>query len=93
MDDGGKNWGGNGRTRCVTATVRAAVTATVAAKQVEQRDEAIADMQTARAAATALQCQAVTFYQGGKYALYRCKRYSDVRLVMAPTTLTNNTQH
>ena len=71
-------------TEDVTAKVRAAVTATITAKQVEQRDKAIADMQTACAAATGLQCQVVTFYQGGKYSLYRYKRYSDVRLVMAP---------
>jgi len=71
-------------TEDVTTQVRAAVTATVPAKQVEQRDKAIADMQTACTTATGLQCQVVTFYQGGKYSLYRYKRYGDVRLVMAP---------
>ena len=68
----------------VTAQVRSAVTATVTARQVEQRDKAIADMQTSCQAETGLVCQVVTFYQGGKYSLYRYKRYSDVRLVMAP---------
>ncbi|MEK7239946.1 MAG: S46 family peptidase [Gemmatimonadota bacterium] len=68
----------------VTAKVRAAVTAKVQAAQVEQRDKAIADLQTSCQAATGLVCQVVTFYQGGKYSLYRYKRYTDVRLVMAP---------
>ena len=63
---------------------RAAVTAKVQAAQVEQRDKAIADLQTSCQAATGLVCQVVTFYQGGKYSLYRYKRYTDVRLVMAP---------
>ncbi len=68
----------------VTAKIRSAVTATVPARQVEQRDKAIEDMQTSCQQSTGLLCQVVTFYQGGKYSLYRYKRYSDVRLVMAP---------
>ncbi len=76
-------------TEDVTAKVRAAVTATIPAMQVEQRDKAIADIQTSCQAATGLQCQVVTFYQGGKYSLYRYKRYGDVRLVMAPEEATS----
>ena len=66
----------------VTAKIRAAVTATVPALQVEQRDKAISDIQGA--CQSGFVCQVVTFYQGGKYSVYRYKRYSDVRLVMAP---------
>lgn len=68
----------------VTAQVRSAVTAKATAQQVEQRDKAINDLQASCKTATGLECQVVTFYQGGKYSLYRYKRYNDVRLVMAP---------
>ena len=68
----------------VTARVRAAVTAKSVAAQVEQRDAAIEAMETACRQETGLVCQVVTFYQGGKYSLYRYHRYTDVRLVMAP---------
>jgi len=68
----------------VTARIRSAVTAKTAAQQVEQRDKAIHDLETSCQTETGLVCQVVTFYQGGKYSLYRYHRYSDVRLVMAP---------
>ncbi|MDX2262054.1 MAG: S46 family peptidase [Gemmatimonadales bacterium] len=71
-------------TEDVTAKVRAAVTATATASQVEQRDRAIGELQSACQAAGGVVCQVVTFYQGGKYSLYRYRRYADVRLVMAP---------
>ncbi len=71
-------------TEDVTAKIRSAVTATKPADQVEQRDKAINDLQTACQSAAGMQCQVVTFYQGGKYSLYRYRRYNDVRLVMAP---------
>jgi len=71
-------------TEDVTAKIRAAVTSKKTAEQVEQRDKAITDIQSACQSSPGLICQVVTFYQGGKYSLYRYKRYGDVRLVMAP---------
>ncbi len=75
-------------TEDVTAKVRAVVTSKKTAEQVEQRDKAIADIQAA-CSTGGLTCQVVTFYQGGKYSLYRYKRYNDVRLVMAPEEATS----
>ena len=72
----------------VTAKVRAAMTSRVPATQVEQRDKAIGDIQAA-CQKPGLVCQVVTFYQGGKYSLYTYRRYSDVRLVMAPEEATS----
>ncbi|MBW7934828.1 MAG: S46 family peptidase, partial [Gemmatimonadaceae bacterium] len=72
----------------VTAKIRAAVTSKKTAEQVEQRDKAISDIQSA-CSTGGLTCQVVTFYQGGKYSLYRYRRYNDVRLVMAPEEATS----
>jgi len=76
-------------TEDVTLKIRSAVTSTKTAEQVAQRDKAIADLQNACGSAAGLRCEVVTFYQGGKYSLYRYKRYNDVRLVMAPEEATS----
>jgi hypothetical protein len=68
----------------VTAKLQRAVTGTTAARKVAQRDSAIAQMEEACGRTSGLLCQVVTFYQGGRYSLYRYRRYSDLRLVMAP---------
>jgi len=68
----------------ITQRIRGAVTAPTPARQVEQRDSAIAAFQEACSRETGLTCQVVSFYQGGMYSVYRFRRFSDVRLVMAP---------
>ncbi|MCH5374439.1 MAG: S46 family peptidase, partial [Planctomycetes bacterium] len=68
----------------VTARVRQAVTANSAARQVEQRDAAIAEIENECSENTGLNCQVVTLYQGGMYSLYRYRRFTDIRLVVAP---------
>ncbi|MFZ5624021.1 MAG: S46 family peptidase [Gemmatimonadota bacterium] len=68
----------------VTAKIRAAVTATAPAAQLNQRNAVIKDIQDECARTTGLVCQVVSFYQGGMYSLYRYRRYQDIRLVMAP---------
>jgi hypothetical protein len=68
----------------VTARVRAKVTARTAAQQVAQRDAAIAEIEGECKNTPDGTCQVVSFYQGGRYSLYRYKRFSDLRLVMAP---------
>ena len=68
----------------VTDRVRRAITATTSARQVEQRTAEIARIEQECAQETQLICQVVTFYQGGMYSLYRYKRWTDVRFVMAP---------
>ena len=68
----------------VTARIRQAVTASTAARQVEQRDGAIAEIQAECSRNTGLNCEVVTFYQGGMYSLYRYRRFTDIRLVFAP---------
>ena len=68
----------------VTDQVRAAVTGKTPTEQQQQRDAAIKQIEQSCQTQTSLHCQVVTLYHGGIYSLYRYKRYSDVRLVMAP---------
>jgi hypothetical protein len=51
---------------------------------VDNRDLEIASIVAEYAEETGLTCRVVTLYNGGKYSLYGYKRYTDIRLVMAP---------
>jgi hypothetical protein len=68
----------------VTPAIHGAITAATAARQAEQRDSAITAVREACDRETGLTCQVVSFYQGGMYSVYRYRRFTDVRLVMAP---------
>ncbi|MFN8574855.1 MAG: S46 family peptidase [Gemmatimonadaceae bacterium] len=68
----------------VTNRVQVAVTGTDAAAQAQQRSAVVAQIQQECAQSSGMVCQVVSFYQGGRYSLYRFKRYTDIRLVMAP---------
>ena len=68
----------------VTAKVRGAVTGTTSSRMVAQRDSAIGRIEAECGQSSGLLCQVVTFYQGGRYSLYRYRRYNDLRLVLAP---------
>ncbi|HET8623380.1 MAG TPA: S46 family peptidase [Gemmatimonadales bacterium] len=67
----------------VTHRVHRRITASAAATRVAQRDSAIAEIQ-GECQSPDETCQVVSFYQGGRYSLYRYRRFNDVRLVMAP---------
>ena len=45
---------------------------------------AIAGIEAECATSDDLRCEVITLYQGGRYALYKYRRYQDVRLVFAP---------
>jgi enamine deaminase RidA (YjgF/YER057c/UK114 family) len=69
----------------VTARVQAAVPAGTAAAQASvARRSVLAAIEKESLDQTGLRSDVVTLYQGGMYHLYRYKKYTDVRLVMAP---------
>lgn len=68
----------------VTARVQGAATSTDAATQAQQRGVTITRIQSDCASTTGMLCQVVTLYQGGRYSLYRFKRFTDLRLVFVP---------
>ncbi len=68
----------------VTARVQGALTAPDAKGQAEQRSAIVTTIQQECQSKTGITCQVVSFYQGGRYSLYRFKRWTDLRLVMVP---------
>jgi hypothetical protein len=69
----------------VTARVNAAVKAEMSpAAAAGARRAVMAEIEKESLAKTGLRSDVVTLYQGGLYHLYRYKKYTDVRLAMAP---------
>lgn len=67
----------------VTANIERATTGVPPEGFAQARDAEIARL-TGGCATPGERCEVVTLYQGGRYALYRYRNYSDVRLVFAP---------
>jgi len=53
-------------------------------EKIMQRDSKIKEIESKYGLETGLVCKVVQLYNGSKYSLYEYKRYSDIRLVMAP---------
>ncbi|MEN8192089.1 MAG: S46 family peptidase [Bacteroidota bacterium] len=53
-------------------------------EKIELRDSIKTELVKKFESETNLKCRVVTLYNGGKFSLYSYKRYSDIRLVMAP---------
>jgi hypothetical protein len=68
----------------VTDRIQGAIKGRAPAQQVAQRNAAIAEIEEGCKREAGLNCQVVSYYQGGAYSLYRFKRFDDLRLVMAP---------
>ncbi|NDC53177.1 MAG: DUF1080 domain-containing protein [Planctomycetia bacterium] len=69
----------------VTAPVQAAVAPDMdPATAFAARRRVMAEIEQESLTATGLRSDVVTLYQGGRYHLYRAKKYTDVRLVFAP---------
>jgi hypothetical protein len=69
----------------VTKRVKAAAKeGTPAARALEARSAEIAHIESDCAAKSGDMCTVVTLFSGGRYDLYRYKKYTDVRLVFAP---------
>jgi len=69
----------------VTARVNAAVKPSASDEEAfKARRSVMAEIEKESKDKTGLRSDVVTLYQGGKYHLYRFKRYTDVRVVFAP---------
>ncbi|MFV3076020.1 S46 family peptidase [Niveispirillum fermenti] len=69
----------------VTGKVEAATTGKTGQDFANARRTVLADLEKDCAGGDdKLRCDAVTLYQGGRYSLYKYKRYQDVRLAFAP---------
>ncbi len=70
----------------VTARVNAAVKAAAGSAEAEKQRRAVMNtIEKESFDRTGLRSDVVTLYQGGLYHLYRYKKYTDVRLVFAPS--------
>ena len=67
----------------VTSRIEAAAEGAQGVAFARVRDAEIARIQS-ECSSAALRCEVMTLYEGGRYALYRYRRYDDVRLVFAP---------
>ena len=69
----------------VTARVNGAVKTDMSPADAEKARRAVMNtIEQEASEKTGLRCDVVTLYQGGRYHLYRYKKYTDVRLVFAP---------
>lgn len=70
----------------VTAQVNAAITGKVGAERVKAEREIDSKLEQScvHGDAKTWRCDVITLYNGGRYALYKYRRYQDVRLVFAP---------
>jgi hypothetical protein len=69
----------------ITAKVKAAVTPGMpAAEATRAQNAAVTNLTNECRTATKLTCQAVPFYSGAMYFMYKYKAYNDLRLVFAP---------
>lgn len=53
-------------------------------EKIENKKAKIKELEESNSRESGMNCQVVTFYNGGQYSLYFYKRYNDVRLVFAP---------
>lgn len=53
-------------------------------ERIANRNARIEEIEKRYADSTGLNCDVITFYNGGKYSVYGYKRYNDVRVVFAP---------
>lgn len=68
----------------VTEQIRAATHGLEGPAFAKARKEEMARIEGACATGPAVRCDVVTLFHGGRYQLYRYRRYQDVRLVFAP---------